>query len=216
MSQTITLQPVTRIEGHLALHAETEPAELNGKKGFKVTKAFCDGEMFRGIENILVGRDPLGRAANHAADLRRLPDLARPGLDPRPGDGLWHQAGPQRPAVAEPGPGGQLHPVARAPFLPPGGARLRRREGRALLHRSERHVDGAAAVGRRDVGQQGCRARRSLPAAVRTRLRQEPRRQHGACWRTMSRPSKSARCATRWRPSLPGGCRTPRRWCRAG
>src|SRR5271166_3392261 len=59
MSQTITLRPVTRIEGHLALLAETEPVEANGKKGFKVTRAFCDGEMFRGIENILVGRDPL-------------------------------------------------------------------------------------------------------------------------------------------------------------
>ena len=59
MSQILTLQPVTRIEGHLALHAETEPADAEGRKGFKVTNAFCDGEMFRGIENILVGRDPL-------------------------------------------------------------------------------------------------------------------------------------------------------------
>jgi Ni,Fe-hydrogenase I large subunit len=59
MSQTIALQPVTRIEGHLSLHAEIEPAEENAKKGFRVAKAFCDGEMFRGFENILVGRDPL-------------------------------------------------------------------------------------------------------------------------------------------------------------
>ena len=59
MSQTITLRPVTRIEGHLSLRAETEPVKANGKNGFKVTKAYCDGEMFRGIENILVGRDPL-------------------------------------------------------------------------------------------------------------------------------------------------------------
>jgi ferredoxin hydrogenase large subunit/hydrogenase large subunit len=59
VSQTITLAPVTRIEGHLSLRAETESAESGGKKGYKVVKAFCDGEMFRGIENILVGRDPL-------------------------------------------------------------------------------------------------------------------------------------------------------------
>jgi ferredoxin hydrogenase large subunit/hydrogenase large subunit len=59
MSQTITLQPVTRIEGHLSLRTETEPARANGKMGLRVAKAYCDGEMFRGIENILVGRDPL-------------------------------------------------------------------------------------------------------------------------------------------------------------
>ncbi len=53
----ITLSPVTRIEGHLAIHADTKP--LDGSDDVMVTRARCEGEMFRGIEQILVGRDPL-------------------------------------------------------------------------------------------------------------------------------------------------------------
>ena len=51
MSQLITIDPVTRIEGHLAV--KTEVAEG------RVTQAFVMGEMFRGFELILRGRDPL-------------------------------------------------------------------------------------------------------------------------------------------------------------
>ncbi len=58
MSQTIAIPQVTRIEGHLAVHAETEPVGGDGK-GFRVTEAHCEGEMFRGFEKILEGRDPL-------------------------------------------------------------------------------------------------------------------------------------------------------------
>jgi Ni,Fe-hydrogenase I large subunit len=58
MSQTISISPLTRIEGHLAIHARTEPA-LGKKPGVKVTEVRCEGEMFRGIEKILEGRDPL-------------------------------------------------------------------------------------------------------------------------------------------------------------
>ena len=61
MSRRIDINPLTRIEGHLSVHLETEP-ETSGEGGaqrFKVEKAFCEGEMFRGFENILVGRDPL-------------------------------------------------------------------------------------------------------------------------------------------------------------
>jgi len=47
---TITIDPVTRIEGHLAVSLQQE----NGK----VTEARCSGTMFRGIEIILRGRDP--------------------------------------------------------------------------------------------------------------------------------------------------------------
>jgi Ni,Fe-hydrogenase I large subunit len=55
---TVTLNPVTRIEGHLAVHVETEPA--GGEKAqHRVTKAWCKGEMFRGLETILQGRDPM-------------------------------------------------------------------------------------------------------------------------------------------------------------
>ncbi len=51
MSKTVQLSPVTRIEGHLGVKVEVD--------GRKVTSAFVSGEMFRGFETILRGRDPL-------------------------------------------------------------------------------------------------------------------------------------------------------------
>ncbi|MFH1744402.1 MAG: nickel-dependent hydrogenase large subunit [bacterium] len=51
MARNVTIDPITRIEGHLAIRVETE---LN-----RVSQAFCSGEMFRGFEVILRGRDPL-------------------------------------------------------------------------------------------------------------------------------------------------------------
>jgi len=51
MSKIIELSPVTRIEGHLAIKVEVEDG--------KVAKAYVAGEMFRGFEKILRGRDPL-------------------------------------------------------------------------------------------------------------------------------------------------------------
>jgi Ni,Fe-hydrogenase I large subunit len=58
MSNTISISPLTRIEGHLAVHATTK---LSGghKKMARVVEAHCEGEMFRGFERILEGRDPL-------------------------------------------------------------------------------------------------------------------------------------------------------------
>lgn len=50
MAQRITIDPITRIEGHLRIDAEID----NGQ----VTKAWSSGQMFRGIEIILQGRDP--------------------------------------------------------------------------------------------------------------------------------------------------------------
>jgi Ni,Fe-hydrogenase I large subunit len=63
MKNTISISPLTRIEGHLAVHAKTETTE-NGKGKAKktesrVTEAYCEGELFRGFETILKGRDPL-------------------------------------------------------------------------------------------------------------------------------------------------------------
>ena len=46
----ITIDPITRIEGHLRIDCEVE----NGK----VTNAWASGQMWRGIEIILQGRDP--------------------------------------------------------------------------------------------------------------------------------------------------------------
>ncbi|MGO8678418.1 MAG: nickel-dependent hydrogenase large subunit [Limisphaerales bacterium] len=50
MARTLTLDPVTRIEGHLRIDAEVD----NGQ----VTKAWSSAQMWRGIEVILKGRDP--------------------------------------------------------------------------------------------------------------------------------------------------------------
>ncbi len=47
---TVVVDPVTRIEGHLRIEAQTE----NGV----ITRASSSGTMVRGIENILTGRDP--------------------------------------------------------------------------------------------------------------------------------------------------------------
>jgi len=55
MAQRITIDPITRIEGHLRIEVEVE--------GGKVTNAWSSGQMFRGIEMMLVGRDP--RDAHH-------------------------------------------------------------------------------------------------------------------------------------------------------
>jgi len=56
MSRTVEISPLTRIEGHLAVHLETEPDESSG---FRVKAARCEGEMYRGFEQILRHRDPL-------------------------------------------------------------------------------------------------------------------------------------------------------------
>ncbi len=50
MAQRITIDPITRIEGHLRVDVEVD--------GGKVTKAWSSGQMFRGLEVILKGRDP--------------------------------------------------------------------------------------------------------------------------------------------------------------
>jgi hydrogenase large subunit len=50
MSTHITVDPITRIEGHLRIDVEVD--------GGRVTKAWSSGQMFRGIERILQGRDP--------------------------------------------------------------------------------------------------------------------------------------------------------------
>ena len=48
---TVVVDPVTRIEGHLRIEAETDANNV-------ITRASSSGTMVRGIENILNGRDP--------------------------------------------------------------------------------------------------------------------------------------------------------------
>jgi len=50
VTKRVIVDPVTRIEGHLRIDVEVD----NGK----VTKAWSSGQMWRGIEQIVVGRDP--------------------------------------------------------------------------------------------------------------------------------------------------------------
>ncbi|HRQ57349.1 MAG TPA: nickel-dependent hydrogenase large subunit [Azoarcus taiwanensis] len=50
MTQRITIDPVTRIEGHLRVDVEVDDGQ--------VSKAWSSGQMYRGVENILIGRDP--------------------------------------------------------------------------------------------------------------------------------------------------------------
>lgn len=59
MGKHVSISPITRIEGHLAIHLDVEEISVEGKKKYKVREAKCEGEMFRGIEVILRGRDPL-------------------------------------------------------------------------------------------------------------------------------------------------------------
>jgi len=51
MNERIVVDPITRIEGHLRIEAETDAAG-------KITGAYSSGTMVRGIELILKGRDP--------------------------------------------------------------------------------------------------------------------------------------------------------------
>src|SRR5512141_2136931 len=50
MSKRIVIDPITRIEGHLRIDVEVE--------GGTIVDAWSSGQMFRGIEQILQGRDP--------------------------------------------------------------------------------------------------------------------------------------------------------------
>jgi hydrogenase large subunit len=51
MAQRIVVDPITRIEGHLRIEAETDMDNV-------ITQAYSSGTMVRGIEIILRGRDP--------------------------------------------------------------------------------------------------------------------------------------------------------------
>lgn len=51
MSKTVVIDPITRIEGHLKIEIEVDDGKVKDAKS-------C-GEMFRGFENILKGRNPV-------------------------------------------------------------------------------------------------------------------------------------------------------------
>jgi len=60
VANKLELSPVTRIEGHLAITTEAEVvAGSQGSRVAKIVRARCQGEMYRGFETLLRGRDPL-------------------------------------------------------------------------------------------------------------------------------------------------------------
>ena len=64
----ISIDSVTRIEGHLRIEAQVD--------GRKVTDAWSSSTMFRGLEIILRGRDPRDAWAFVQRNMRRLNDGA--------------------------------------------------------------------------------------------------------------------------------------------
>ena len=87
MGKIVTIDPVTRIEGHLRVDIKVE----NGQ----VSDAWSAGSMFRGIEQILIGRDP-GEAwiftqrfcRRVDLGLKECADAARSALPPQKADDL--------------------------------------------------------------------------------------------------------------------------------
>jgi len=51
----ILIDPVNRMEGHLGIDCHTVPAESGG---VRVNHAMLHGQLYRGFEQILKGRDP--------------------------------------------------------------------------------------------------------------------------------------------------------------
>ena len=70
MNERVVVDPITRIEGHLRIEAETNNEGL-------ITSAYSSGTMVRGIELILQGPRPARRLGLRPAHLRRLHAGAR-------------------------------------------------------------------------------------------------------------------------------------------
>ncbi len=57
---TTYVDPVTRIEGHMAVEVDSNAGYTTGTPtGGTITSAKVKGEMYRGFENILKGRAPM-------------------------------------------------------------------------------------------------------------------------------------------------------------
>lgn len=53
----IIIDPVNRMEGHLGVDVDTVPAESGGLR-VAINSANLHGNLFRGFERIMIGRDP--------------------------------------------------------------------------------------------------------------------------------------------------------------
>ncbi len=154
MAKRITIDPVTRIEGHLRIECEVE--------GGKVTNAWSSGQMWRGDRDHPEGAGPAGRLGVHPAYLRRLNDRPRTGFSafgrkrPRAGDPA------QRPVHPQPDDGRARGARPHRALLPPAGAGLGRHrlgghQGRPEGRRGDRREALAleAQHGRGDQGLAG-------------------------------------------------------------
>jgi coenzyme F420-reducing hydrogenase alpha subunit len=79
MPTTITIDPLTRIEGHLSIEITVD--DVGGQQ--QVVDARSSGTMFRGFEQLLLGATR-GTPCLHPADLRRVPGVPRHRLEPHP------------------------------------------------------------------------------------------------------------------------------------
>ena len=76
MSERVVVDPITRIEGHLRIEAQTDDAG-------SITEAYSSGTMVRGIEVILRGRDPrdaLDATDDDDAGKQRHDEAVDPGI----------------------------------------------------------------------------------------------------------------------------------------
>jgi hydrogenase large subunit len=53
----LIIDPINRMEGHLGVEADTVPAESGGLR-VATNSAMLHGNLFRGFEQIMIGRDP--------------------------------------------------------------------------------------------------------------------------------------------------------------
>ena len=75
---TITIvDPVTRIEGHLKVEVTID--DVGGVQ--QVIDAKCSGTLFRGFETDTSGTRSAGRPEPYPTHLRRLPRIARYGVN---------------------------------------------------------------------------------------------------------------------------------------
>jgi hypothetical protein len=142
--------PITRIEGHLRIDCEVD--------GGKVTDAWASGTMWRGVEQILLGRDPRDAWAItqrfcgvcttvHAIASVRAVENA-----------LQHGGAQERPVHPQPDDRRPRDPRRDRPLLPPVGARLGRRHVGA-----QGRSQGDRRPGREPVAVAAQRRRRSRP-----------------------------------------------------
>ena len=140
MPTTITLDPATRLEGHLKVQVESD--------GGKVTLARSSGMMFRGFENLLIGKDPRDAAhiTQRVCGVCPTSHAMAACLAMEAAAGL-SRAG-QRPHHPQPDPGRGFPAVAHPALLPPGPAQLHPGAGDAALD-ARLHVRHALRRGTR-------------------------------------------------------------------